>query len=37
LIYQAAKYLDSSSNAKEAFGLALKKEETKQLEVKENT
>jgi len=26
---QAAKYLDSSSNAKEAFDLALKKETTK--------
>lgn len=33
----AAKYLDQSSNAKEAFGIAKQKEETKQLELKENT
>jgi len=32
----AAKYLDDSKNAKEAIGLAYKKEETKQLEAKEN-
>lgn len=29
---QAAKYLDQSSNSKQAFDLALKKEETKQIE-----
>lgn len=34
---EAAKYLDSSKNAKEAFQLAMKKEESKQLEVQENT
>lgn len=34
---QAAKYLDQSPNAKQAFDLALKKEETKQLEIQENT
>ena len=32
----AAKYLDASSNAKEAFDLALKKETTKQLELEES-
>ena len=35
--YQAAKYLDGSSNAKEAFTLAKLKEETKQLELKDAT
>jgi len=34
---EAAKYLDSSKNAKEAFALAMKKEDGKQLEVQENT
>jgi ATPase family AAA domain-containing protein 3A/B len=33
----AAKYLDSSPNAKDAFELSIKKEGTKQLEIKENT
>ena len=37
ILSQAAKYLDQSSNAKEAFELALKKEATKQLEIQENT
>lgn len=32
----AAKYLDNSSNAKEAFDLATKKEKTHQLELEEN-
>jgi len=32
----AAKYLDSSNNAKEAFDLALKKESTRQLELEES-
>ena len=32
----AAKYLDSSNNAKAAFEISVKKEETKQLEIKEN-
>lgn len=32
----AAKYLDSSQNSKAAFDISLKKEETKQLETKEN-
>lgn len=31
---EAAKYLDNSSNAKNAFDISLKKEETKQLENK---
>ena len=34
---EAAKYLDQSKNAKEAFALAMKKEESKQLEMQENT
>ena len=34
---QAAKYLDASPNAKDAFELAVKKEATKQLEITENT
>jgi len=33
---QAAKYLDGSKNAKDAFDLALKKETTKQLELEES-
>jgi hypothetical protein len=33
---QAAKYLDGSNNAKEAFDLALKKETTRQLELEES-
>lgn len=33
---QAAKYLDDSSSAKEAFDLAVKKEKTRQLEIEEN-
>jgi len=32
----AAKYLDNSQNAKEAFDLALKKEGTRQLELEES-
>ena len=37
LKFQAAKYLDQSKNAKDAFDLAVKKEQTKQLEIQENT
>jgi len=33
----AAKYLDTSPNAKDAFELSIKKEGTKQMELKENT
>jgi len=33
---KAAKYLDTSANAKEAIDLALKKESTKQLELEES-
>jgi ATPase family AAA domain-containing protein 3A/B len=33
---EAAKYLDSSKSAKEALDLALKKEQTKQLELEES-
>jgi hypothetical protein len=33
---QAAKYLDTSQNAKTAFELALKTEETKHLELQES-
>lgn len=33
---KAAKYLDSSANAKEAIQLALQKETTKQLELEES-
>ena len=33
----AAKYLDNSPNAKNAYELAVKKEDSKQLEIKENT
>ena len=36
LFVQAAKFLDSSDSAKEAFELAVKKEKTRQLEMEEN-